>query len=80
MQGKNELRSQVRLMPPGCFEGQEDEWRGFLSCYKTHSKACYIQGWNNNEPEPPFDRKSIYPPDMAHLEITREKTSLRASF
>lgn len=68
----------VLLRPLRCFGGQEHEWQGFLSCCKTHNKVYYIQGWNNNVQEPPFDRKSIYPPDMAHLVITRERTSLRA--
>lgn len=67
MMVERKRRAQDLLRPLGCFRGQEHEWQGFLSCCKTHSKAYYIQGWNNNGQEPPFGRKSIYHPDMAHL-------------
>lgn len=75
MKAEKERRAQVQLRPlgPG---GQEHECPGFLSYCKTHSRAYYIQGWNNNGQEPPFDRKSIYPQDMAHLTM-KEKTSVR---
>lgn len=79
MRGEKEPGSQVQLRSLGCSGGPEHEWRGFLSCCKTHNKAYCIQGWNNNGQEPPFDRKSIYPPDMAHLAVTEERTSLRAT-
>ncbi len=78
MQGEKERKSLIQLRPLGCFGGQEHVWRSFLSYCKTHNKAYYIQGWNNNVQEPPFDRKLIYLPDMAHLVITGERTPLRA--
>ena len=78
MQSEKKQRSQVPLRPLGCLRGQEHVWQGFLFCCMTHNKVYYIQGWNSNGQEPPFDRKSIYPSDMAHLAITEQRTSLRA--
>lgn len=78
MQSEKKQRSQFQSRSLGCLGGQEHVWQGFLSCCKTHNRVYYIQGWNNNGQEPPFDRKLIYPPDMAHLVITGERTSLTA--
>lgn len=66
MKAEKGMSAQVQLRPL-CPGGQECECPDFLSCCRTHNRAYYIQGWNNNGQEPPFDRKSIYPQDMAHL-------------